>query len=238
MWPSYLPEFAKTEKINLYYFIEMLSQRLRPDDVIVGDAGSNMFVPAQGIKIRDGQRLIFSGGQTVMGFTVPACVGIAFAKGGDIIGIAGDGSLQMNIHELQTIKYHNLPVKLFVWNNGGYLSMRNTQNAFFKRLTGATPETGVSFPDLSKIAYAYNIKYFKAENSMVLPSVIDEVLAHKGPAICEVMCLYDQTILTVASKQLPDGNFVSRPLEDMYPFLPREEFFREMIVKPMESSNE
>ncbi len=149
---TYSPEFANFEKVNLDYFIEMLSQRLRPDDVIVGDAGSNMFVPAQGIHIRDNQRLVFSGGQTAMGFTVPACVGISFAKDkGEVIGIAGDGSLQMNIHELQTIRHHNLPIKLFVWNNGGYLSMRNTQNAFFKRLTGATPETGVSFPDRHEI---------------------------------------------------------------------------------------
>jgi acetolactate synthase-1/2/3 large subunit len=238
MWQTYSPDFAKSEKANLYYFIEVLTQKMRPDDILVGDAGSNMFVPAQGVRIRDSQRLIFSGGQTAMGFTIPACVGISFAKPGEVLGVCGDGSFQMNIHELQTIVHHKLPIKLFVLNNGGYLSMRNTQNNFFKRLTGATPETGVSFPELSRIAGAYGIKYMLAPNSASLPSVIQDALDYKGPVICEIMCLYDQTILTVASKQLPDGNFVSRPLEDMYPFLPREEFFREMIVKPLEASNE
>jgi len=238
IFKTYQPNFSETEKVNLYYFIEMLSQKLRSDDVIIGDAGSNMFVPAQGIHIRDNQRLVFSGGQTAMGFTLPACTGIAFAKHSDVIGICGDGSLQMNIHELQTIKHHNLPIKLFVLNNGGYLSMRNTQNAFFKRLTGATPETGVSFPSVAKIAQAYEITYFRIENSEETPKIIEEFLAYTGPAICEVMCLYEQSILTVASKQLPDGTFVSRPLEDMHPFLSREEFNREMIVKPLESSDE
>lgn len=233
-WPAYLPKYSKTKEVNLYYFMELLSQKLRPDDVIVGDAGSSMFVTVQGIKTNsEKQRVILSGGQTQMGFVLPVCVGIGLAKQGEVIGITGDGSLQMNIHELQTIKHHNLPIKLFIWNNNGYLSIRKTQTNFFGRAAAVNPQTGVSFPDLKKIAYAYGIKYFKAKDSESLSSVMDRALAYKGPAICEVMCLYDQDILTVTSKQLPDGKFVSCPFEDMYPFLDRKEFYENMIVKPV-----
>jgi acetolactate synthase-1/2/3 large subunit len=237
IFKTYSPSFAESEKINLYYFAEILSQKLRPNNAIVGDAGSNMFIPAQGIHISGSQRFIFSAAQTTMGFTLPACVGVSLAKNkGEVIGICGDGSFQFNIHELQTIKHHNLPVKIFVWNNGGYLTMRNTQMNFFKRLNACTPETGVSFPDTSKIANAYDIMYFKADNSKSLPRIIDDVLNHKGPVICEVMCLYNQPILTVLGKQNPDGSFTSRPLEDMYPFLDRKIFFKEMIINPVETS--
>lgn len=234
---TYQPSMAESEKVNLYYFAEMLSQRLRPDDVIVGDAGSNMFVPAQGIHISGSQRFIFSAAQTCMGFTLPACVGVSFAKNkGEVIGICGDGSFQFQIHELQIIKHHNLPIKIFVWNNGGYLTMRNTQNNFFHRLVACTPETGVTFPKVADIAFAYGIKYYQVESSKALSLVLDRVLECKGPVLCEVMCLYDQPILTVMGKQKPDGTFTSRPLEDMSPFLDRKVFFREMIAKPVETS--
>ena len=235
-WPTYQPEFVQTEKVNLYYFMEMLNQKLKTDSVLVGDAGSSCFVLTQGIKLREKQRLILSAAQTCMGFVIPTCVGISIAKKGEAIGIVGDGSFQMNIQELQTIVHHNLPIKLFVWNNEGYLTMRNTQNNFFKGLIGADKESGISFPSFKGIADAYGIKYMLAPNSKSLPTVIQDVLDYNGPVICEVLCLYDQKILTVSSKQLPDGTFVSRPLEDMAPFLPREEFLREMIVIPTESS--
>lgn len=238
IWPTYSPKYAESTKINLYYFIEVLSHKLRPDDVIVGDAGSAMFVPAQGLYIRDKQRLIFTACQTDMGFAVPACIGIALAKQGDVIATVGDGSFLLNINALQTIHHHNLPIKIFVWNNNGYLTIRNTQNNFFGRLAGISPETGLSFPDLSKIADAYGIKYMQAPTSESLPSVIQDALDFKGPVLCEVMCLYEQAILTVSSKKNADGSFVSRPLEDMSPFLPRGEFNREIIIKPVDASNE
>jgi acetolactate synthase-1/2/3 large subunit len=239
IFPTYSAKLAETEKVNLYHFMEILTQKMRDDDVIIGDAGSSMFVPAQGLKIRDKQRFVCSGGQTAMGFVIPACVGISFARDkGEVIGTTGDGSIQMNLPSLQTIKHHNLPVKLFVWNNNGYLTMRNTQNNYFKRTMAESPQTGVSFPDLEKIAYAYGIKYLKVTKTESLPLIIDNVLMCKGPIICEVMCLEQQQILGVSGKQLADGKFVSRPFEDMSPFLSRKVFFENMIVKPLESSYE
>ena len=178
---------------------------------------------------------MLSGGQAEMGFTLPACVGASVAKG-EVIGIVGDGSFQMNIQELQTIVHHKLPIKLFVWNNEGYLSIRNTQKKFFDgNFIGCDPETGdISFPFLEKIADAYGIKYFKCDTKN-LNKIMDDVLAFNGPVLCEVLCLKNQDILTVSSVE-KDGVMVSRPLEDMYPFLPREEFLREMVVLPMGSS--
>ena len=234
-WPVFQPEHLNSEKVNLYYFIDKLSEKLQENAVVIGDAGSAMFVTGQGFKNKEGQILILSGGQAEMGFTVPACVGASVAKG-EVIGIVGDGSFQMNIQELQTIVHHKLPIKLFVWNNEGYLSIRNTQKKFFGgNFIGCDPEIGdISFPSLEKIAEAYGIKYFKCDTKS-LDQVMNDVLAFKGPAICEVLCLKNQDILTVSSIE-KNGVMVSRPLEDMYPFLPREEFLQEMIVKPTEAS--
>lgn len=172
-----------------------------------------------------------------MGYTIPAAIGVSVARGfGEVLGITGDGSFQMNIQELQTMVHHKLPVKIFVWNNDGYLSIRATQSKFFgKRFIGTDSSSGVSFPETEKIANAYGISFFKVRQSSELDGVLDQVLAQTGPVICEVMCLRDQEILpTVASFRKDDGTMVSRPLEDMYPFLDREEFLAHMIVKPLD----
>lgn len=237
-WPACLPEYAEAKGgINLYYFVDRLSRKMKDDSVVVSDAGSSFYVVSQGVQIRDGQRYITSGAQADMGYTLPATIGISIARGGkEVLGVTGDGSFQMNIQELQTLVHYNLPVKLFVWNNDGYLSIRATQSKFFEgRFIGTDKSSGVSFPDTEKIANAYGIRYFRVAESGKLDSVLDEVLAHPEAVICEVMCLRDQEIVpTVASIRKDDGTMVSKPLEDMYPFLDREEFRREMIVKPLD----
>lgn len=235
IFPVYQTEYSKSDKVNMYYFIEELSKQLRENDVVVADAGSAMFVTSQGLRFGETNKVILSHAQAEMGFTIPACIGVACAKQGDVIGITGDGSFQMNIQELQTIKHHNLPIKLFVWNNEGYLSQRHTQMSYFGRLTGADASSGVSFPDLQKIAYAYGIPYVEAASSTYLPFAIEYTLSKPGPVICEVQCLKEQDILTVKSRQV-DGKFVSMPLEDMYPYLDRKIFKEEMIVTPLECS--
>jgi len=137
--------------------------------------------------------------------------------------------------ELQTIVHYDLPIKTFVWNNDGYLSIRSSQSKFFEgRFIGTDKTSGVSFPDTEKIANAYGIKYFRAADSASLDDVIEEVLNYPKAVICEVMCLrYQEIVPTVSSYKKKDGTMVSRPLEDMYPFLDREEFNKEMIVKPL-----
>jgi acetolactate synthase-1/2/3 large subunit len=236
-YPVCLPVYANEgEGINLYHFVDSLCKVMPNDAVVVWDAGSALYAVTQAAVLREGQRLIGSGGQAEMGFTLPATVGVSFARDRkDVIGITGDGSFQMNLQELQTIKHHNLPIKMFVWNNDGYLSIRASQGRFFEgRFIGTDSSSGVSFPDLEKIAAAYDIKYVRISSSHSLGDTLSEILALPGPVLCEVICLRDQEIVpTVASARKDDGTMVSKPLEDMYPFLPRDEFYREMIIPPI-----
>lgn len=237
-WPVFLPEYkSEPNGVNLYYFVNELSNKMKDDAVLISDAGSSFYVTTQAINIKNKQRYITSGGQAEMGWTLPACIGASVAIGnGEVLGITGDGSLQMNLQELQTIVHNNLPIKLFVWNNDGYLSIRNTQNKFFNgRAVGTDSQSGVSFPNIEKISQAYGLKYFKISNSQDVELVIDQVLAYDGPVVCEVICLRNQEIVpTVSSYKKEDGTMVSKPMEDMYPFLSRDEFLANMIIKPIE----
>ena len=169
-----------------------------------------------------------------MGFTLPACIGVALAREGDVIGISGDGSLPFNVQELQTIVHHNLPVKLFVWNNDAYLSIRNTQDRFFEgRHIGTTPKSGVSLPSVEKIAHSYGIPYLYADLSN-LDESIKNTINYDGPVICEVMCKIKQEVIpTLMGKLNEDGSMTPKPLEDLYPFLSREELHSNMIVEPL-----
>ena len=236
-YPVCLDEYYDdSEGINLYVFVEELSKYLKDDCTIIGDAGSAVYVPPQGLKTKTkNQRYITSGAQAEMGFTLPASVGVAIASKKDVYAITGDGSLQMNIQELQTLVHYNLPVKLFVWNNDGYLSIRATQNKFFNgRFIGTDKDSGVSFPDLEKISSAYGIKYEKISKINEFKSVMKEINEYNGPVLIEAMCIPNQPIIpTVSSKKLDDGTLVSSPIEDMYPFLPRDEFKENMINKPL-----
>jgi acetolactate synthase-1/2/3 large subunit len=217
--------------------VDSLSKAMKADSVIVSDAGSAFYVTTQGIQLRKGQRSITTGGQAEMGYTLPAAIGVCYAKNkGDVIGITGDGSFQMNIQELQTLVHHNLPIKLFVWNNEGYLSVRTTQKKFFdSRFIGIDSTSGVSFPDIAKIADAYGIKYYQLKKTANLTEQMAEILNTPGPVVCEVFCIHDQEIVpSVASIRKDDGTMISKPLEDMYPFLDREEFHSEMIIEPLD----
>ena len=236
-WRVCLPEYYNdTSGINMYVFVEELSKVLREDSVVIGDAGSAVYVPPQALRTTTkNQRYITSGAQAEMGFSLPAAVGVSVAKNnGEVFAITGDGSLQMNIQELQTLKHYALPVKLFVWNNDGYLSIRATQRKFFNgRFIGTDKTNGVSFPNLEKIAYAYDLKYVKISSVSELHVKLEEVLSYNEPVICEVMSIRDQEVVpSISSKQMPDGKLLSMPPEDMYPFLDRSEFFDNMIITP------
>jgi acetolactate synthase I/II/III large subunit len=158
---------------------------------------------------------------------MPGSIGVAAAnKGKDVYCITGDGSIQMNLQELQTIAYTRLPIKIILLNNNGYLLIRHTQKNFCGgRLIGEAPETGVGFPDMKKIAKAYGIAYMKIAKTAGMETKIKELRARKGPVICEIMTPAEQPLAPrVASKQLEDGSMVSMPYDDMFPFLPREEY--------------
>ena len=166
-----------------------------------------------------------------MGYS-PAANGVAAAaEGNDVYCITGDGSFQFNIQELQTIVQNNLPVKIVVFNNNGYLLIRLTQTNFLhSRFMGIDKTTGVSFPDLKKISKAYGINYMRISNIKSLSTKLDLLIDHKGPIICEVICPSNQLLMPrVASKQNEDGTMVSMPYDDMYPFLSREEYTRNTL---------
>ena len=237
-WPVCLPEYEdSTNGINLHYFMKIFSSLLKDNSVVLADAGSTFYVASQCIEIDKQRRLITPGGQADMGYSLPSSIGACIANDKkEVLAITGDGSFQMNIQELQTLKHYNLPVKLFVWNNDGYLSIRASQSKFFdNRFIGTDKTSGVSFPEASKIANAYGIKYLKVSDSSDLKEVINEAMMYDGPVLCEVFCIRDQPIVpSASSKKLPSGKMVSKPLEDMFPFLDRDEFYENMLVRPVD----
>ncbi len=219
------------EAINPYHFMDTLWRKLAADDVVVCGDATACIVTFQTARIRAGQRLFSNSGSASMGYDLPAAVGAAVARQGKrVVCLAGDGSVQMNVQELQTVAHHRLPIKLFVLNNGGYLSIRTTQKNFFGNLVGEGPESGVSFPDMVKLAGAYGIPARRIAGADFAPQ-IDETLAAEGPCLAEVVIDREQTFEPrLSSRRLPDGRIVTAPLEDMFPFLDREELRRNMLT--------
>jgi acetolactate synthase-1/2/3 large subunit len=216
--------------LNPYYFIEQLSARLADDDVIICGNATACIVPFQVMRLRAGQRLISNSGSASMGHDLPAAIGAAFARPGKrTICLAGDGSVQMNIQELQTVVHHHLPLKIFVLNNSGYLSMRMTQSGFFGRLTGESGSSGASLPDMVKIACAYGIPATRIDRASQFEQ-IDRALAADGPTLVDVVLDPAQEFEPRSkARQLPDGRIVSPNLEDMYPFLDETELMDSVI---------
>lgn len=238
MWPVFENSyFKKNGLINKYAFIFYMQKYLKNDSVVISDAGSSYYVTSQAFSPIKKQRYVTSGAQADMGFSLPAAIGVSIAhKKEFVVAITGDGSLQMNIQELQTLVHYKLPVKLVVWNNNGYLSIRTTQKKFFNgREIGTDPSSGVSFPNTQKIAKAYGIKYFKSLSIKTLENVLNNAFNYKGPVIIEIFNPFMQEIIpTASSAKNTDGTMVSKPLEDMYPFLDRDLFYKEMIIKPVD----
>jgi acetolactate synthase-1/2/3 large subunit len=187
-------------------------------------------VPFQTMRLQSGQRMISNSGSASMGYDLPAAIGAAFARpDARVVCLAGDGSIQMNIQELQTIVHHHLPIKIFVLNNSGYLSMRMTQSSFFGRLTGESAPTGASLPNIVKLACAYGIPSCRIDRQSKF-SQIDQALAAEGPALIDVVLDPAQEFEPRSrARQLPDGRIVSPNLEDMYPFLDETELMDNVI---------
>ena len=235
-YPVVLPEYENKKKnVNAFYFIEILSKKLERDAVIITDCAASMTCTMQTFKTKQGQRLFTSSGQATMGFGLPGAIGACLANDKKkTICISGDGGLQMNIQELQTIVHYNLPIILFILNNNGYLTIKLMQQHHFGRYVGSDKNSGVSCPDIIKLAKAYGIRSERIANNDELHVKIDSILAEPGPFICEIIMDEDQPLIPkVSSVKKSDGTFESRPLEDMYPYLDRKEFFENMIIKPI-----
>ena len=221
--------------VSPYYFMEQLFERLADDDVVVCANAAACIVPYQTGKLTENQRLISNSGSASMGYDLPAAVGAAVAREGKrVVCLAGDGSIQLNIQELQTIAHHDLPVKVFVLNNNGYLSIRQTQTNFFGNLVGESPASGVSFPNFARLAGAYGLPVTSIRTAEDFPEISD-FLDAPGPGLCEVHLDPAQEFEPrLKSRQLPDGKLVSPNLEDMFPFLDPAELAANLLIERSE----
>lgn len=253
MWKETYPvvqekhwNFTDQEPANVYAAIQAISSRLKEGQITVVGNGSACVVGGHAYVIKKGQRFITNSAVAAMGYDLPAAIGAWTSSrdsrcysqgrdrsGEDLILVTGDGSIQMNLQELQTIIHHKMGIKIFLINNGGYHSIRQTQKNFFgEPLIGIGVDSGdLSFPDMEKLAGAYGYPYIKAEHNSELAKAVEQTLAVEGPVICEIFVSMDQNFEPKSSaKRLPDGTLVSPPLEDLAPFLPEEEMDRNMII--------
>ncbi|WP_297943181.1 thiamine pyrophosphate-binding protein [uncultured Campylobacter sp.] len=224
------------ERVDSYNFFDVLSNHKR-DLVYVFGNGTACVSSYQSLRLYENQKVVVNSGCASMGYDLPAAIGACFANGKkNTICVTGEGSLQMNIQELQTIIHNKLPIKIFVLNNAGYISIRNTQNNFFKgHKVGSDKDSGVSFPNIVKLAEVYGFEACRIENQLNLKGELEEILSKPGAVVCEIMLSpIEKMEPKLSSKIKPDGKMVSKPLEDMFPFLPREEFYKNMIIKPVD----
>lgn len=223
------------ETANVYAFIDYLSSRLPENSLTAVSNGACCVVGSQCYNIQKGSRFIINSAVASMGYGLPAAIGLCMsAKKSPTICLEGDGSIMMNLQELQTIITNNLPIKIFLINNKGYHSIRLTQSNLFSEHTkvGIGPESkDLSFPDFEKIATAFGYKYFSAKSNEEMKAVVGKVLSESGPLFCEIFTDTNQAWEPKSSaKKLPDGRIVSPPLEDLAPFLPREELKKNMFI--------
>jgi acetolactate synthase-1/2/3 large subunit len=235
-FPIVLPEYWNNERVNPYCFMEVLFKQLEKGQVIVTGNGSACVVGFQAADLKEGQRLWTNSGCATMGYDLPASIGAHKASGKPIICIAGDGSIMMNLQELQTIAGENLPIKIFLLNNSGYVSIFQTHRNFFNGVeVGGGPKSGVSFPNFERLSAGFGIPYLKCESHDVLEKNIHKILSQEGPVICEIMIDENQAFAPkLGAKQHPDGKITSPALEDLSPFLSREELKANMIIDLLE----
>lgn len=225
---------AEPGRTNIYAFYQQLSKLLPEGAQILVSVGTSRVAGSQAVFLKKNQRFYTNAVTASMGYGLPAAIGVCVASGKkEVICVTGEGSLQMNIQELQTIRHHQLPIRIFVINNEGYHSIRQTQNSYFQgNLVGVGEESGdLSFPDLACLAPAYGLAYDSCTSSETLREDLQRVLQGPKPCICQVFVTKQQkTEPKLASRQLPDGTMVSASLEDMYPFLDREEMDKNMEI--------
>ncbi|NEX21706.1 thiamine pyrophosphate-binding protein [Thiorhodococcus mannitoliphagus] len=237
-YPFVQPEQRRqASRISMYAFSEYLAEQLAEGDVVLpGSSGFAAEIFLTAFKCKRGQRVFHNKGTGSMGLAQPAAIGACLASGRKrTICVDGDGGFAMNIQELETIRRLQLPIKFFVVNNQGYASIRASQNNHFKLLVGADDTSGLTLPDWVTLANAYGIPARQASNPDILPEAIQAILNTSGPAICEIVVLPDEPrIPRVASLIREDGSMTSRPLEDLFPFLDRDELAENMLIPIIE----
>lgn len=228
--------FNSSDEVDLYQFADCLSDSMQAPSTLVTDSGLVEVILPSNMRFRDGMKLIHPVSQGAMGFAIPAAIGAQCASKDPVICVVGDGSIMMNLQELESIRYLRLPIKIFVINNNAYSIIRRRQKDLFRtRTIGTDPSNGVSCPDFQDVARCFGLSYVKIANVHELKEKTHSALAVEGPVLCEVMGREDQDYIEVGrAKSLISGKMVSRPLEDQKPFLDREIFLREMIIDPID----
>ena len=232
-FPIVLPEYWDNDLVNPYCFIKTLFDVLKENQIVVTGNGSACVTSFQAAELKPGQRLWTNSGCATMGYDLPAAIGVNKAsEGKSIVCLAGDGSIMMNLQELQTIAGNKLPIKIFILNNSGYVSIFQTHRNFFNGVeVGGGPKSGVTFPDFSKVSAAFDLPYHRISNHGEMLENIIKTMDESGPAVCEIMIDEEVPFAPkLGAKQHPDGRITSPPLEDLSPFLSREVLRENMII--------
>lgn len=221
-----------TTFINSYRFMQVLEKHFHVDQIVVTDMGTALLSGHQVLKFKDGQRMLTSTGLGEMGFGLPGAIGASIGTGREVLCLNCDGGMMLNLQELQTIAHHNLPIKIIIFNNDGYLMIKHTQKALFAgRYSGTDKKSGVTCPDFSKVAYAFGFPSFQIRTWEDMERIMPQVQAIAGPVICEVFTHPEQLFVPKLSLvQQKDGSIISPPLEDLSPLLPRAEMRKNMLI--------
>jgi acetolactate synthase-1/2/3 large subunit len=229
----------RTDYADPYVFMAKISDRLLEEPLVVDGGGTSLYASFQALKTHEGQRILCPSAISAMGTGLPDAIGAAFATGKRVLCTIGDGSMQLNIQELQTIVTHKLPIKIAILNNSGYLAIRHTQSGFLdKRFVGSSEEGGITIPSYEKLAHAYGLPYCAIRNNQEMSAILDEFLSNDEPGICELFISPDETpLFSQGFRDKGDGTFEPLPLEDMSPLLSREEFHELMEIKEWKSTS-
>lgn len=238
-WKSIFPKcelgFKSKSLVDLYDFASHLSNHLNDDAVLLTDAGLEEVIVPSVVSFKKGQRCLHPASQGCMGVALPAAIGAYYSCGHDVVAVIGDGSIMMNLQELQTISAYHIPVKIIVVNNNAYSVIRTRQVELFRsRTIGTDPSNGVILPNFRDVADCFRIPYIKAGTIMELDDTLNDLFAIDGPVLCEVMAVENQDYIRNGAGFNAQRRFVMRPIEDQMPFMDRELFKKEMIVKPID----
>ena len=235
IFPKVEDNFTQIEQIDLYEIAGTLSSLLPNNAVVLTDAGMEELLIPTTIDFRTDQRMLHPASQGCMGVALPASIGAYYACQHDVIVVVGDGSIMMNIQELQTISSYNIPVKIIVVNNGIYAVIRKRQKELFRTRTIGTDTTnGVSVPSFENLSNSFNIPYYRIESKDDLAAGLEYILSINGPVLCEIIATENQDYIRSGATFNSQRKFVNRPIEDQMPFLDREIIKKEMIIEPID----
>jgi len=238
-WKTIFPrceeKYKNSEKIDLYYLADSLSRVMKEDSILLSDAGLEELIIPSTVSFGNNQRCVHPASQGSMGYALPAAIGAHYASNRPVTPVIGDGSIMMNLQELQTIKHYNIPVRILIVNNGVYAIIRSRQkNLFRTRTIGTDDSNGVSCPDFQKVADCFDIPYLLIDRKEDIEEKLNELFNVNGPIICEVMCEENQEYIQTSFAFNSKRRMVNRPLEDQAPFMDREVFLKEMVIEPID----